>query len=224
MSRGYQYVKKYSLYAFIFLVVVGLVYAPYGLYKEKMEEMNIKYSDVQEKLIEAQGEIRLLKQEHRPILTIDTAFKEGTAAVDTNRQLTSFTLKVNFINLGDRAAYQTQVRAFGSPLFEPDKIYVYPDLYLYNPIYAGTDSYAEVDYIGNYSIQNDKGLVLLYFHLKYSDKAENGDWHEDEYWYTPTFGFTDKKYSMQQIINLNQWINFYRPYVDKILSGQPKDR
>ncbi len=186
------------LIIFIILMPLSVILTSYNLYQDNQKELN------------------KLSEEHRPILTVDGVFAtDKTTAVDKEHQTTKFTLALNFSNLGDRAAYQTKIISFSSPLAQLDKISRYPDLYIANPIYAGTKSFAELDYTGYYTPQGNYGVVLIYINLQYSNQPQNGTWHQDEYWLAPTMDFSINKYTMRSL-DL-QWVNIYKPYIDKQL-------
>lgn len=198
--------SPYRWVVVLLIISIWIFNAQYGLYKEK-----------QNQILDLQNKTDMIQEEHRPIIKIDATFKEGTE-VDTSKSATKYTLNVNLVNLGDRAGYQTKVLAFASPIFEPDKIHIYPEFNLINPIFAEDTGYGELAYIGNYSIQGDYGIVLMYIYLKYSNQPDGGTWYEEEFWLTPTIEFNTKKITMEQNINLAQWIKMYRPYVDNMLS------
>ena len=89
MSKAIQLIRKYSIWLLLIFVLVGMIQAPYFMYKENQEE--VKY----------------LQELHRPYLILDTEIWENE---NTEEQIVNIDIAFLIENNGDRPAYNTRLR------------------------------------------------------------------------------------------------------------------
>lgn len=197
LNNIYQWAKKYSLHIFAVLILIAVVYAPYGIYKDRVKEIN------------------QMLEEHRPILTVEPVFDGNGIDYDEELRIAIFTMQEVITNVGDRPAYQTRCQIAMAPLDEPEKYSKLNEAYHANPIHSGINQIIVQSYQGSYSLRDDWGLIMAYVRIEYSNEPSGGTFYQDEYWIAVTIRFDlgESQFTWPK----SEWIELHRPYIEELL-------
>lgn len=179
---------------FILLTPVALIKTSYDIYKETIHE----------------------REQNRPMIVIEPERTEKN--INEEKQIITIFVEFNVSNIGNSSAYNTRSRLCTAPLDVPQDIDAYADIYETNPLFPGKQKRFDYEYTmpcesdnGNYIVPSD--IILIYTDIRYSDAPSNGIWYEQPYW------FAFKLKSGRIISALPEWIETFKPFVDKHYAG-----
>ena len=202
LIKLYNGAKKYAPIVLLLLVAYGIIQAPYSMYKNSQKEIN--------KVLE----------DNRPYLKVEASMVEGSIYVDLDNKTVKFVVKYQLQNVGNRPAYQTTFACLVSPLYNPDKSLSAVNELHVNPISSGGYSTITQESVVNFSQMGGEGIVLGYLKLKYSNQPQQGKWYPDEYWYAFSLDLAELRSKITFV--QEDWINSFRPYVDRVFSEEKR--
>jgi len=143
MKKWYEKVRVISIILFALMVIAGIIRAPYVMYQETQSEL-------QEYIVD-----------HRPRLTIEPMFDGNGVTVYLNEQGAEFGMAHEINNIGALPAFETRIYTAMAPLDKPEEYFLTPVAYQSNAIHNGIPQIIEESYHGQYSIRDQKGLIMM---------------------------------------------------------------
>ncbi|GEM_PF-5814524 len=212
MSKVYERVKGVSLYIFVILIVLSLIYAPYGMYRDSQQEANTRITNLTNQINKLNSDLIVATDQYRPILTLDPAFTLNPM-IDETHSTANVTIKIKVNNIGERPAYQISAVLYAAPLGNPQQAQKYDNIYNNNPVYKGTQNNIVIDHVGYFTKTGNMGTIIFYIYIKWNNSpvGETGKWYHDPYWFLFNIDLQSKTVTLNP--PTPELISYFEPYI-----------